>query len=343
MNQSGLTVCSDSWGAKMANTGNQKQKLLCLLRMMQTETDINQGLSMPQIIERLEEAGIQAERKALYRDIAALREAGFDIRKLPTRPVQYALVRNELGLDDVMMLVDVVQSSPFLTDRKSNQLVRSLKGLVSDREQKKLAKRVHVQGRIRNQNDSVFHSVDQIHEAMQRNRKIEFLYFSYDTKKNRVARHEGKRYVVTPVKVVYADGNYYLVAHDSSAEHMKTYRIDRMKIAQISNERAVRNAAIANYDFEEFAYQSFGMFHGEPACVTLRAASSMMDAVVDRFGQDVEVVKSAENYAEIRVKVQVSPQFFGWIAGLNGDVTIRAPKKVVGEYRNWLKSLIPAE
>lgn len=326
----------------MANTGNQKQKLLCLLRMMQTETDASQGLTMPQIIERLEEAGIQAERKAIYRDLEALRGAGFDIRKIPARPVQYALIRSELGLDDVMMLVDVVQSSPFLTERKSNQLVRSLKNLVSDREQKKLEKRVHVQGRLRNQSESIFHSVDRIHEALQEGRKIEFLYFSYDTKKDRIARHGGKRYVVTPVKVIYADSNYYMAAYDDDDEQVKTYRVDRMKIAQISDERATRCAAIANYDFGSFAYQSFGMFHGDPACVTLRVQPGFMDAVVDRFGREVEVAQSTPDYADIRVNVQVSPQFFGWIAGLSGGVTIRTPKKVATEYREWLQSLIEA-
>ena len=324
----------------MANNAFQKQRLLCLMRILQTETDASQGLSMPQIIQRLEQEGISAERKALYRDIDALRSAGFDIRKLSARPVQYALIRSELGIDDVMMLVDVVQSSPFLTERKSNQLVKSLKRLVSDREQKKLAKRVHVQGRIRNQNDSVFHSVDKIHEAMQLRRKIEFLYYSYDTKLKQKARHDGKLYVVTPVKVVYADDNYYLAAYDDEDGKVKTYRIDRMQITQTSDERATRNAEIANYDFEEFSYQSFGMFHGNPKTVTLRVKPDLMDVIVDRFGRKVELMKSTESYADVRVNVQVSPQFFGWIAGLNNGVTIRTPKKVTTEYQDWLRSLL---
>ena len=324
----------------MANSGNQKQKLLALLKILQKETDASGGLSMPAIIERLEAQGLTAERKALYRDINALREAGFDIQKLPTRPVQYALVRSELGIDDVMMLVDVVQSSPFLTERKSNQLVRSLKGLVSERERRMLAKRVHVQGRIRNQSESIFHSVDCIHEAIQRRRRIEFLYFSYDTKKKRVARHGGRLYVVTPMKVVYADNNYYLVAYDDVDDLIKTYRVDRMKIAQISSEPAVRSSEIANYDFGDFAYQSFGMFHGEPRCVTLRVDAELMDVIVDCFGLDVEVTKATDRYAEIRANVQVSPQFFGWVAGLDGHVTIKAPKKVSDQYRAWLQSLM---
>lgn len=326
----------------MANNKNQKSRLLAVLRMLQAETDLECGLTMPQIIERLEGAGIAAERKAVYRDIAALCEAGFDVRKLPTRPVQYALLRSELGIDDVMMLVDVVQSSPFLTERKSNQLVRSLKGLVSEREQKSLAKRVHVQGRIRNQNDSIFNNVDRIHEAMQARRKIEFLYFSYGTDLERRARHDGRRYVVTPVKVVYADSNYYLVAFDEKAGEdgeMRTYRIDRMQIAQISDERATRNAEIANYSFDEFDYLSFGMFSGDPKRVKLRVEAAMMDAIVDRFGRDIEVLAASAERADVRVSVQVSPQFFGWVAGLDGRVKICGPKKVAEDYREWLKGL----
>lgn len=318
---------------------NQKEKLLSLIRMLQEETDAEHGLTMPQIIERLEAQGISAERKALYRDIQALRDAGFDIQKLRTRPVQYALVRGELGINDVMMLVDVVQASPFLTDRKSNQLVKSLKGLVSERERKQLGRRVHVQGRIRNQNESIFHSVDRIHEAIQRKRKIEFLYFSYGTDLERRPRHDGKRYVVTPMRVAFADNNYYLVAFDDEDELVKTYRVDRMQIAQISSQPAVRSEAIANYDFGDFAYQSFGMFSGEAKSVTLRVEAAMMDAIVDRFGREVDLLKSTADYADVRVNVQMSPQFYGWLAGLNGVVTIRTPKKVSEEYRTWLKRL----
>ena len=321
----------------MANSGNQKEKLLTLLRVLQEESDRERGLTMPQIIERLEAAGLPAERKAVYRDLEALRNAGFAVQTLPTRPVQYALVRTELGIDDVMLLIDLVQSSPFLTERKSNQLVKNLKDLVSRRERKSLSKRVHVQGRIRNQNESIFHNVDRIHEAMQLKRKIEFLYYSCDTSLKRVARHEGKLYVVTPVRIVYSERNYYLVGY--ADDEFRTYRIDRMRIAQLSDEPAARNADIASYGPDEFAYQSFGMFHGDPVTVTLHVEAPLMDAIVDRFGRDIEVVKSTSKSADVRVKVQTSPQFFGWIAGLNGRVTIRAPKRLATEYTDWLRSL----
>ena len=326
--------------AKKVQGQSQKLKLVYLMRMLEEETDLQHGLTMPQIIERLQALGISAERKSVYRDIAVLRETGVDIKKLPTRPVEYALVRSELGIDDVMMLVDIVQSSRFITERKSNQLVKSLKGLVSERERKLLDKRVHVRERIKNQSESIFHSVDVIHQALQQKRKVQFLYFSYGTDLKRSARHEGKRYELTPVKVVFSYGNYYLAAYDDADELIKTYRIDRMELLQLSDAVATRCAAIANYDCDDFAYRSFGMYHGDPVTVTLHVKAPLMDTIVDRFGRDVEVLSATEDYADVLVAVRKSPQFFGWIAGLNGGVTIKAPKRLAGEYRDWLQSLI---
>lgn len=325
---------------KQGKGQSQKLKLVYLMRMLEGHTDLQRGLTMPQIIERLEALGISAERKSIYRDIAVLREAGVDIRMLPTRPVEYALVRSELGIDDVMMLVDIVQSSRFITERKSSQLVKSLKGLVSERERKLLDKRVHVRGRIKNQSESIFHSVDVIHEALQQKRKVQFLYFSYGTDLKRKARHEGKCYELTPVKVVYSYGNYYLAAYDDADEIIKTYRVDRMELLQMSDAVATRCATIANYDCDEFAYRSFGMYHGDPVSVTLHVSAPLMDTIVDRFGRDIDVLGASEDYADVLVSVRKSPQFFGWVAGLNGGVTIKAPKKLATEYKDWLASLI---
>ena len=324
----------------MPLTGKQKLKLLYLLRILERETDSQHGLSMPQIIERLEAEGISAERKSVYRDISALKETGVNIVKLPTRPVEYALVRTELGLSDVMMLIDAVQSSRFLTERKSNQLVKSLKGLTSERERKLLDKRVHVKGRIKSQSESVFHSVDIIHNALVLKRKIEFLYYSYGTNLRRSPRRDGRRYTLTPVKVIYADGYYYLAAYSDKYEDIATYRVDRMELLQVSNEPATRNALIANYDFEDFELESFGMFDGDPEVVTLHVDAGLMDVIADRFGRDVDLVKSTSDYADVRVRVRKSPQFFGWVAGLNGGVTIISPSSVVAEYNDWLRSLM---
>ena len=157
----------------------QKLKLLYLMRMLQEETDSEQGLTMTQILERLEEEGVTAERKSVYRDIEALREFGLDIRTYQRSPVEYALENRDFALPELLLLVDAVQSSRFLTQRKSDALVRSVKQLASVRQRALLDKRLHVEGRIKSQNESVFHNVDRIQEALARRRKITFLYFQY--------------------------------------------------------------------------------------------------------------------------------------------------------------------
>ena len=158
----------------------QKLKLLYLMRMLEEETDAEQGLTMSQILERLEAQGITAERKGIYRDIEALREFGLDVRTYQRAPVEYALERRDFAFHELLLLVDAVQSSRFLTQRKSDALVEAVKRLASARQCALLDKRLHVEGRIKMQNESVFHSVDRIQEAIAQKRQISFVYFKYD-------------------------------------------------------------------------------------------------------------------------------------------------------------------
>ena len=324
----------------MAQVNPQKTKLIALLRMLERETDLEQGLTMAQIIEKLAEQGISAERKSIYRDIDTLRACGYDIHTLPRRPVEYAMSRTELNLSDVMLLIDAVQSTRFLTQRKSDQLVKNLKHLVSEREAKQLDKHIHVSGRIKSQTDSVFNNVDIIHAALQKRRQITFEYFKYNTALKRSSRNNGALYETTPVKLIYADGFYYLVTFNEKYDDFTVYRVDRMRLIQISDKPAVRNSRIASYDYSGFERESFGMFSGEQIHVTLRAKPGLMDVIADRFGVKVSVLESTEEYADVRVAVRKSAQFFGWIAGLDGGVTIQSPKHVREEYRDWLKSLM---
>ena len=160
---------------------NQKLKLLHLMRLFFEETDEKQGLTMPQIITKLQELGIDAERKAVYRDIAALKQFGLEVQKLPkTAPVQYALVNREFSEPELLLLVDAVQSSRFLTKSKSEALVRSIRTLGSKRQGALLDKCLHVEGRIKMQNESVFYNVDIIQAAIKAKRKVRFRYFKYD-------------------------------------------------------------------------------------------------------------------------------------------------------------------
>ena len=313
----------------------QKLKLLYLMRMLEEETDAERGLTMAQIIGKLEALGISAERKSIYRDIEALREFGVDVRT-------YAVEHRAFACAELQLLVDAVQSSRFLTQRKSDALVEGVKQLASRRQRALLDKRVHVEGRIKMQNESVFGSVDRIQEAIALKRRISFVYFKYDAAKRKALQHNGERYIETPVQLVYAEGYYYLVVFNEKHDDFANYRVDRMDRIEVLDEPALKNERIATFDARELESRAFGMYSGEPVAATLLVDEEVMGAVIDRFGKDVESVPTGEKQARVYATVMKSPVLFGWLAQFGGRVRIEKPTALAQEYRAYLEDIVAA-
>ena len=168
----------------MATTA-QKLKLMYLAKLLESETDDEHGLTGPQIIQRLAELGIAVERKTLYRDLDCLREFGYNIVKYQRSPIEYGLASREFQESELLLLADAVQSSRFLTERKSSALVKAIGKLGSKYLADDLRRNLHVEGRIRSQNESVFYNIDAIQRAISAKKKVRFRYFKYDNRKKR--------------------------------------------------------------------------------------------------------------------------------------------------------------
>ena len=310
----------------------QKLKLLYLMRMLEEETDAERGLTMAQIIGKLEALGISAERKSIYRDIEALREFGVDVRTYQRAPVEYAVEHRAFAFAELQLLVE----------RKSDALVEGVKQLASRRQRALLDKRVHVEGRIKMQNESVFGSVDRIQEAIALKRRISFVYFKYDAAKRKALQHNGERYIETPVQLVYAEGYYYLVVFNEKHDDFANYRVDRMDRIEVLDEPALKNERIATFDARELESRAFGMYSGDPVAATLLVDEEVMGAVIDRFGKDVESVPTGEKQARVYATVMKSPVLFGWLAQFGGRVRIEKPTALAQEYRAYLEDIVAA-
>lgn len=324
----------------MANNPKAKLKTLYVMRILQDETDAEHGLSLRQIIERLSDYGIEAERKSLYRDIEALREFGLDIRTYQRNPVEYAIARRDFTLSELMLLVDAVESCKSLTIRQARALTTNLKLLASDAERALLDRRIHVSGRIRSKSESVFGCIDTLHEAMRLKRKVAFKYYKYGLDGKRYATRDGKEHLVTPVGITYADGYYYLTAWNDEHGNMTEFRIDRMGPLRVTDKRATKNDEIAHHTYEGDAYELFGRFGGEPVTATLLVDGEKAEIITDRFGEAAEWCPHDETTAKAVVKIRKSEQFFGWLAGLGGTIRIEGPKSLKDEYREYLLGLI---
>lgn len=325
----------------MAST-TQKLKLLYLAKILHEETDEEAGLSMPQIIERLYAYGIEAERKSIYRDLASLEEFGLSIERLRTSPVQYALVDRKFSAGELLLMADAVQSSKFLTKTKAEKLTRSIKSLGSKRQAKDLTKNLHVEGRIRMQNESVFYSIDAIQRAIAARKKVEFKYFRYDTNKKRVERYDGRVYVETPVQMVYSNDCYYLVTFNDKHADFTSYRVDRMLNVEVSDSPATRNEAIATFDVAAYEARLFGMFSGEAVRAKLLVSEDAMGALIDRFGKDVMVTPAEDGKVYAHVTVTESPTFFGWLSQFGTQMQIAQPSSLQESYLSHLKAIAKA-
>ena len=128
----------------MAKSPNQKLKLLYLYQILLQRTDEEHPITVPQLIGELDLRGIRAERKSVYDDLEALRLFGLDVQSRKGRSPGWFVGRREFELPELKLLVDVVQSSRFITRKKSDALIRKLEGLASSHQARQLQRQVYV-------------------------------------------------------------------------------------------------------------------------------------------------------------------------------------------------------
>ena len=324
----------------MPRSTNQKQKILLILDYLQKHTDETHDATTPQLIDYLAANGIKAERKSIYNDIQTLTDFGYDIVRGPGPHDGYQLLSRDFELAEVKLLVDLVQSSKFITTKKSRELIGKLQHLVSENDARKLQRQVVVTDRNKALNENIYYSVDVIYAAIADNRQIRFQYFDWDVHKQMVPRKGGAIYEISPWLLTWDDENYYLVAYDSSASMMKHYRVDKMLHIELSEAAREGREAFEQIDVAAYSKKTFGMFAGEEETIQLLCDNALIGVIVDRFGSDVALRPYDDMHALARMNIAVSPQFFGWLAGLSGRVTIYAPHSLAASYKDYLQHLL---
>lgn len=323
----------------MPKAPKQKQKLLYILQYLMEHTDENNYVTTAQIIDYLQANGINAERKSIYDDIETLCDFGVDIVKAQGRR-GYQIASRDFELAELKLLVDLVQSSKFITTKKSRQLIKKLEKLTSKNEASQLHRQVVVAERNKTINESIYYNVDMIYRAMREDTQIHFQYFDWDLKKEMSLRKNGAYYVVSPWLLTWDDENYYLVAYDESVGLMKHYRVDKMLKISVSQMPRQGREKFEAMDVAAFSKKTFGMFAGEEKTVTLLCTPALTGVMVDRFGTGVAIRRVDDEHIRLRVDVAVSPQFFGWVAGLGSQVQIQSPESVAREYTAFLKDIL---
>lgn len=329
----------------MSRGTNQKFKFTYLMKIMLAKTDDEHALTMPQIMEELEKYDVTAERKSIYADFADMTDKlGIEIIKEQIgRETYYHVGSREFELAEVKLLIDAIQASKFITQTKSRELITKIKSFVSEHQAKQLQRQVYINDRVKTMNESVYYNVDDIHTAINQNKKIRFQYYKWDINKKLIPRHNGDWFVASPWALTWDDENYYLVAFDDLDHKIKHYRVDKMMHISVEEEKRDGKEAFQNFDMAEYSKATFGMYQGQKTKVKIRFANYMCGVFIDRFGKDISFRPIDDEYSELHVDVNVSPQFFGWIFSLGKDVKVTGPEEVVEELRikteEFLKNL----
>lgn len=324
----------------MAKSEGQKLKLLYIVKMLEEFSDENHPLSTAEIMKRLDALGIHAERKSIYDDIAKLCDFGYDIIQIHSRlGGGYYLAEREFELPELKLLVDAVQSSRFITTKKSRELIKKLENKVSKYDAGKLQRQVYVAGRIKTENESIYYNIDNIHRGIQENKQITFHYMDWNLKKEMVLRPNGQK-TVSPWALIWQDENYYLAAYDSVDKKMKHYRVDKMGQVAVSELKREGLEQFSQMDLASYTNQTFGMYGGEEEIVTLQFPNRLVGVVLDRFGKEADMRPMKDDTFRTRVKVVVSGQFYGWLSGIGKEAEIVSPDSVKTGYKEWLKDIL---
>ena len=334
---------------------HQKLKPYLVLDYLHHNSDENHAVSAAQIVGYLQEAGIDAERRSIYRDIDEINkallmvnhdmyldEAEEEIEKYEddARHVIYDASKKgfyvrerRYELDEIRLAAESIYASKFLTEREAETFVDLLCGFVSDHQADQIKHDVLLTDRVKTDNKYTFRNVATINAAMSKEldgekhvpEKITFKYMKYTISdlKQQAERRQGARYKVSPYALLLNDGNYYMMAYDDKYQKMMTYRVDRMRDVQFTEEPREGAKEFAAIDLRSYTQRVFGMFGGERRHITIRCVNSLLDTMIDRFGtKTAHYSKKDDNHFVLMTEVELSDQFFSWLCGFGNRVKI---------------------
>ena len=320
----------------MPKNPGQKKKLLLIRQILHEQTDEDHGLSTEDIIKILDKSfGIFTERKSVKEDIDTLTELGDDICHYNDGPKKlYFVASRTFELAELKLLTDSVQSSRFITKKKSSELIKKLESLASVHQAKELGRQIYVAGKVKTMNESIYYTVDALHTAMSKNCAVSYKYFDYDENKNKVMRHNGRTYTASPWALICNEDNYYMRAFDHDEKILKNFRVDKMADVEILSSSREGRTVYESTDPEKYTQRTFSMYGDGEILVTIHFHRSLCGVMVDRFGKDVTFFKTDDpEFISATVSVNVGPNFLGWVMCFGKRMKIVSPEAAIQQMR----------
>ena len=314
---------------------NSQKRLLLTLKYLWNKTDEEHPTTLKNIGEYLQQNGIETTRKTLQADINLLTELGIDIICNHSTQNQYHIGERVFEIPEVKLLVDAVQSARFITAKKSKMLIQKLSSFVGEPQADILNQQLYVDHRLKARNETIYFTVDLIHQAIRLKKRVTFQYYYYTPNKKKELKHNGKVYIFSPFALIWNDDSYYVIGYSDSHQKITKFRIDRIYGIKISEKFAARKPE--GFKVSDYFSQVFSMYEGTESEITLLCENELMTYVIDRFGENVPVTPADKDYFSAIVKVSLSQTFYGWVFSFGGRMKILAPQEAVDSFQKLLQ------
>lgn len=316
----------------------ERNRKICIYKYLWDRTDEEHPATINDILTYLKDLGIDTTRKTVTADMTELQDGGFDVICNKGRQNEYFIGNRHLEVPELKLLVDAVQAAKFISVKKTYKLVDKLSAIASPYQGDILKRRLYVSGKTKTNNEQIYYIVDMLHTAIINETALQFLYIEYTADKKQIYKHDGQVYQFSPYDLVWSNDSYYVFGWSESHGKVIKFRVDRMDKLRESDQPY--HAKPDDYNIKEFCEKVFMMYDGTPVTVTLYCDSSLMKAILDRFGDDVVTHKIDFSHFTVEVEVSASPTFFAWVFTYVGKMKILSPPNVVQEYAERLRSAL---
>ena len=315
-----------------------KLRPFLLAKILYERTDYDHVLTTAQLTKILEdEYQMPTHRTTIPSDIEMLRNLGMDIQTHRTNHnIEYNVLSRYFEESELRLMIDAIASARFISKKQSKDLIEKISKMAGKNASERMIRNVSVERRIKGSNQKVMGIVDTINEAITQKKQISFQYYAYNVKKERKPKYDGYWYKFSPWQLVWNGDYYYIVGWYEKYNKIMNYRVDRIA----SNPRILEDNAIPaprGFNMDKYINTMYHMFSSERRTLELICNNSVMDAIIDRFGEDVVTYAcDMENFRAV-VEVAVNSVLFSWIVGFGGLVKIKSPDDVTQGYIEFVK------
>lgn len=314
-----------------------KLRPLYLGKILTELTDEDHYLTTTQLMQILEEKyGIKSHRQTIKTDIELLQRFGLDIQEIKSTQNRYNLVSRQFDIAELKLLIDAVESSKFITHKKSKELVGKICTLAGENKALELKRNLTVEGKIKPENEKIYLIVDTINDAINAKKKISFQYFQYNVRKEQILKRNGEAFIFSPLHLVWNGDYYYVIGVFDYQHKIGSFRVDRIAACpKILADKATEPPK--DFDVNTYLNTTFRMYNSDHCEVELICDNSIMDSIIDRFGTDVTTYANDMTSFRAVVNVATSHVFYSWVFGFSGLVKIKGPEEVKEKYNEMVK------